>query len=81
MVSVLLSNGIRTTESCEGGDGHSYPLPTVRFDGPYPEGLRAVGVALHNGLPVADLRRVWRMQDGELQGPFWEMTFSNRLDG
>ena len=81
VVSALLRDGIRTTESCEGGEGHSFPEPTVRFEGLYSEGFKALGTALYNGLPVVDLRRVWHMQDGELIGPEWEMTFSKRLDG
>ncbi len=75
IVSTLVSNGVETFESCEGGRGHSFPEPTVRFEGSASEGLRALSVALENGLPVARLRRTWGIIDGAIHGPWWEMTF------
>jgi hypothetical protein len=75
IVLVLASNGVETFESCEGGPGHSFPEPTVRFEGSSGEGLRALSVALDHGLPVARLRRTWGIIDGLLHGPWWEMTF------
>src|SRR5271156_6204738 len=74
-VKVLFENGIETTESCEGGDGHSFLEPTVRFRGDHAEGFKALGIALQNGLKVLELRRFWSIQDGEPHGPEWEMTF------
>src|SRR5258708_6005453 len=44
IVIVLVANGVETFESCEGGDGHSFPWPTVRFEGSTSEGLRALSV-------------------------------------
>jgi hypothetical protein len=75
IVITLLANGVETFESCEGGDGHSFPWPTVRFEGAASEGLRALSVALENGLPVDKLHRTWGVLDGALHGPWWEMTF------
>jgi hypothetical protein len=75
IVVTLLANGIETFESCEGGRGHSFPWPTVRFEGGASEGLRALSVALENGLPVDGLRRTWGIIDGAIHGPWWEMTF------
>jgi len=75
IVVTLCLNGIETFESCEGGKGHSFPEPTVRFEGGASEGLRAMAIAIQNGLPVARLRRVWGIVDGALHGPWWEMTF------
>lgn len=74
-VRVLYENGIETTESCEGGPGHSFPEPTVRFRGDKAEGFRALGIALQNGLKVSELRRYWSIEGGEPVGPEWEMTF------
>lgn len=74
-VRILIEQGVETFESCEGGDGHGYPEPTIRFHGGQAEGFRAVGVALQNGLPVSSLRRYWQIEDGEPNGPHWEMTF------
>ena len=75
IVLTLLVNGVETFESCEGGKGHSFPEPTVRFEGSSAEGLRALSVALANGLPVSQLRRVWGVVDGMIHGPWWVMTF------
>ncbi len=78
-VEILQAEGVETFESCQGGAGHTSPEPTVRFHGEHPEGFRALGVALQNGLRVRTLRRVWRIEDNEPTGPCWEMTFSNRV--
>jgi hypothetical protein len=64
-VTILRAAGVETFESCQGGQGHAYPEPTVRFHGERPEGFRALGVALQNGLRVAALRRVWPILDNE----------------
>jgi hypothetical protein len=74
-VRVLAEAGVETFESCEGGIGHAYPEPTVRFHGERPEGFRALSVALVHGLRVIHLRRVWPISDGEPTGPWWEMVF------
>lgn len=78
-VEILQAAGVETFESCQGGAGHTYPDPTIRFEGERPEGFRALSVALQNGLRVRTLRRVWTILDNEPTGPFWEMTFSSRV--
>ena len=77
-VKVLNEGGVETFESCEGGDGHAFAEPIVRFHGGPGAGLLAVARALECGLPAAELRRSWRVVNGELEGPFWELTFSPR---
>lgn len=74
-VEVLIEGGIETFESCQGGDGHAFAEPTVRFYGGRPEGYRALAVALERGLPVAELQRVWPVVQGEATGPWWQLTF------
>jgi hypothetical protein len=74
-VVTLRLGGIETFESCQGGEGHAFPEPTIRFHGDRSEGFRALAVALRAGLPVADLRRTWRVEEDEPTGPVWEMTF------
>lgn len=74
-VLILNQFGIETYESCEGGRGHAYPEPTIRFEGDRSEGFRALAIALQNRLPVFNLRRLWYIEDGEPTGPVWEMTF------
>jgi hypothetical protein len=73
-VLILRRGGIETFESCEGGEGHAYNEPTIRFHGDINEGYKAVSIAMENGLPVAEVRRTWPLIDGELTGPYWEMT-------
>ena len=75
MVVMLNKHSVETYESCEGGVGHAYPEPTVRFYGDRSEGFRALAVALQNGLCPTNLRRIWTIIDGEPTGPDWELTF------
>jgi hypothetical protein len=75
VVHTLRDAGIETFESCEGGPGHSFAEPIVRFHGHLAEGFRALSVALATGLPVAALRRCWTIVDGEPTGPHWELVF------
>ena len=74
-VLILRSAGLETLESCEGGSGHSYPVPTVRFNGGAWEGHKAFAVAMEHGLPVTGVRRVYDVCDLQLNGPWWEITF------
>ena len=74
-VEALLAASVETFESCEGGAGHAFPEPTVRFYGDRSEGFRALAAAMRAGLQVAVLRRVWPVLDGDPTGPWWEMTF------
>ena len=79
-VRQLQSQGIETFESCEGGPGHAYPEPTVRFHGSIAAGWHAIGVCLDHGLPIMSLRRVWDILDRNLPtGPYWEITFRERV--
>jgi len=78
-VLTLRAAGVETFESCEGGKGHAYPEPTVRFHGDRQAGFMALAVAMEKRLPVAELRRVWPVCDGEPTGPWWELTFARRL--
>jgi len=77
-VRVLWENGIETTESCQGGKGHTFPEPTVRFAGDHSEGFKALAIALQHGLKVASIRRAWSIQNGQPVGPEWEMTFQEK---
>jgi len=75
-VQIPVDNGIQTYESCQGGEGHSAPEPFVRFHGERATGMKALAVALEHHLPVDQLRRFWRVVDGEVEGPGWEITFT-----
>lgn len=80
-VTLLRNHGVYTIESCQGGEGHSYDRPTVRFKGQYGEGFRALGIAIDAGLPVRELRRVYWIQNSgvvtrEVEGAWWELVFA-----
>ena len=81
-VEILNENGVETYESCEGGPGHSYHEPTVRFEGGYAAGFRALSVAIMFALPVSELRRAWSIDSitQEPVGPHWELTFHKLAD-
>jgi hypothetical protein len=74
-VKVLRDAGIETIESCQGGPGHCYAEPTVRFGGTSTAGFRAFNTAMEHGLPVRSLQRSWTVEDGELTGPHWYIVF------
>ena len=80
-VWALRREGIETVQSCQGGAGHSFPEPTVRFDGERGEGFRALEIVLRShvldqiGIPPRSLRRTWHLIDGEPVGPVWELTW------
>lgn len=74
-VEVLRAAGVETFESCEGGPGHAFREPTVRFFGHRAEGFRALTAAMDAGLRVSALRRYWDVIEGEPTGPHWEMVF------
>ena len=74
-VRVLVEAGIETYESCEGGEGHAFLEPTVRFYGGQHEGWRALAAVQVYRLPVYALRRFWSIEDLEPVGPNWELTF------
>ena len=74
-VRILQDEGVETFESCEGGENHSFPEPTIRFHGNNVEGFRAYSAAITHGLNVFALRRVYDVVEGELTGPWWEIVF------
>ena len=73
-VRLLAEAGVETFESCEGGNGHAYTEPTIRFHGERAEGFRALSIALQFKLRVLSLRRIWPINDGEPTGPWWELV-------
>ena len=79
-VRILNAAGVETYESCQGGQGHNYAEPAVRFHGNHAEGYRALAVALECQLPVSVLSRFWSIQDGEPVGPSWQLTFWRQAD-
>jgi len=86
-VEILRSEGFATFESCEGGKGHSYAEPTVRFEGDDREGWAALAVLTVAGLPVDRVPLTWDVRDVEYRWgfgqrtptPFWEVTLLRKL--
>lgn len=78
-VLVLRSAGIETFESCEGGAGHAYTEPTVRFHGGTWVGYRAFAVAMEHGLPVLAVRFAYSNYNGHLGPPCWEIVFDESV--
>jgi hypothetical protein len=79
-VERLQGCGIETFESCEGGPGHAYLEPTIRFHGVPEAGWRAMGICLAYWFPVLALRRVWYALDAdEPTGLDWEIVFRERV--
>lgn len=74
-LTILMAGDFETYESCEGGPGHAYPEPTIRFHGGPSEGFAAFAWLRANGVTPTNLRRIWTIEDGEPHGPTWEMTF------
>lgn len=74
-VLILRAGGVETCESCEGGPGHAFPDPTVKFFGNAWAGYQAFAVAMTHGLPVLELRHMWDCEAGQLAGPYWELVF------
>lgn len=79
-VEILNKSGVETYESCEGGEGHAFPVPTILFHGERSEGFRVLALAMQENLSVLSIGRVWRMEDGEPTGPAWEIVFSKPIE-
>ena len=74
-VCILQAAGVETFESCEGGEGHAFSLPTIRFSGTQRCGHLALGIAMKRCWPVNHLRRYWSVIENEVTGPYWELEF------
>jgi len=80
-VKILNEYGFKTFESCQGGQGHSFFEPTVRFEGSEFDLIRAYEICELCGLPVYQARRVFRKtpvykKDNTPIGDVWETPFN-----
>lgn len=73
-VLILRAGGIETFESCEGGAGHAFSEPTVKFYGSSWAGYRALAVAMEHGLRVRRVQMVYGVVNGHPEGPWWELV-------
>lgn len=83
--AVLLLNkyGFETFESCQGGPGHCYLDPTVRFEGTEFDMFRAYELCQIHGMNVITAKRVYSKEDvlsevenGESIGEAWSGPFN-----
>ena len=75
-VKVLMEHGIQTFESCQGGEGHCFKYPTIRFYGDKTEGYRAFDVLAKHGFRVLFLQRTWDIDHNEIGAPYWQLELS-----
>ena len=75
ILRIFYEEGVETFESCQGGRGHCFPEPTVRFYGGAHEGFRVLSIAIQYNLQPTKLRRYYAVNNCEPVGPDWEMTF------
>lgn len=59
-VKILNEHGFKTFESCQGGDGHAFLEPTVRFEGDEFDIIKACQICELHGLIVCEGRRIFR---------------------
>lgn len=62
-VKILNLHGFKTFESCEGGEGHCYSEPTIRFFGNEFDLIRAYEICQEYGLNVYEAKRVYIKED------------------
>ena len=78
-VGWLDAKGIETFESCEGGQGHAFREPTVRFHGDNSEGFRALAAAIHRELPERNFAATGRSAvPGSRKAPIGSSPFALR---
>ena len=84
-VRILNEHGFKTFESCEGGEGHVFNQPTIRFEGSEFDLIRAFEICQLYRLPVYEVKRVYRKtaiykdEDSlhpHLLGEVWETPFN-----
>jgi hypothetical protein len=76
-VRVLHAHGIETCQSCQGGDGHAYPVPTVDLLAATDATGFAALAYLHGfGLPVVSVSKHWAVSNGEPYEMIWRIEFA-----
>jgi hypothetical protein len=81
-VRVLHAAGIETCQSCQGGEGHAYDVPTVEMvsTGDDAQGFAALAVLQQYGLPVADVSIKWPILHGLPYERLWVVTFFETME-
>lgn len=63
VVEILNNHGFKTFESCQGGDGHCFVNPTVRFYGSEFDLIRAYEICQCYRINVYEAKRVFLKSD------------------
>lgn len=81
-VRVLHAHGIETGQSCEGGEGHSYPEPTIEMlaDMDDATGFHALACLQRYDLPVNAVSIQWQVFRGLPFHKLWRVTFWKKMD-
>ncbi len=74
-VDIFLNNGIETYQSCQGGPGHCYSMPTIEFYGNIGTGWKVLQICLDFELPIVMLSQFWDIKDNQPIGPYWRVEF------
>ena len=85
-VEILNRHGFETFESCEGGKGHCYSEPTIRFFGNEFDLIRAFELCKLYKMNIYEAKRVYRKTDvysegdkGEPIGLSWDKPFNEMV--
>ncbi len=78
-VKILKENGVDTFMSCQGGKGHTFSSPTIRFRCTKKEAFKALSVAVDNDLSPMALNEIRLLIGKKIAfGPFWELQFHHQ---
>lgn len=78
-VDLLRKYGIETIESCQGGEGHAYREPTVRFVGDEIDIIRAMDICIAHGMCVSEGRKVFKKIEDINDGD-WEKNIGQTYE-
>ena len=80
-VRVLHAAGFETCQSCEGGSGHSYELPTIEMvsGGRDANGWGALAALENYGIRVFQLSITWPIKDGMPYEKNWTIALEKKL--
>jgi hypothetical protein len=84
IVELLRKYGFNTYESCQGGEGHAFPQPTIRFEGDEFDLIRAYELCEHFGYRPSEVSRVyWKVplsyidtHECNLEKEIWDKPFN-----
>jgi hypothetical protein len=76
-VRLLHAHGIPTCQSCEGGEGHAYDVPSVDLN--EPRAFEAMSVLECAGIAVRDVSSIWAVVDGVPDERIWRIRLRDSL--